>query len=59
MSKEHKPGEIADESGQYPLVGPRGGDKGREVTVVKGKPFPPTPEKDWGYGDPDLTKHKK
>ncbi len=31
----HKPGQIADDSGQYPLVGPRGGEQGREVTVVK------------------------
>ena len=55
---KHKPGEIAQNSGQYPLVGPRGGDQGREVTVVKGERFPPTPEPGMGYGTPDLTKHK-
>ena len=55
---QHKPGEIATQSGQYPLVGPRGGDQGREVTVVEGKPFPPTPEPGMGYGKPDPTKHK-
>ena len=53
----HKPGEIAKDSGQYPVVGPRGGDLGREVTVVKGEPFPPTREPGQGYGEPDKTKH--
>ena len=42
MKKTHKPGEIAKVSGQYPMVGPKGGDTGQEVTVVKGEPFPPT-----------------
>lgn len=55
----HKPGEIAKQSGQYPLVGPRGGNEGREVTVTKGKPFPPTPKPGMGFGNPDVTKHKK
>ncbi|MDA0263813.1 MAG: hypothetical protein O3A93_01675 [Chloroflexi bacterium] len=54
----HKPGETAKRSGQYPLVGPKGGDQGREVTVVKGEPFPPTPKPGMGYGKPDSTKHK-
>ena len=53
-----KPGQKAPDSGQYPVVGPKGGDKGTEVTVVKGEPLPPTPEKGWGYGSPDRTKHK-
>lgn len=56
--KLYKPGRIAERSGQYPVVGPKGGDKGYEVTVTKGEPFPPVPEKDWGFGSPDLTKHK-
>lgn len=59
MSKKlHKSGEIAPASGQYPVVGPRGGEKGYEVTVVKGEPMPPVPEKGWGFGEPDLTKRK-
>ena len=53
-----KPGQIAPRSGQYPLEGPRGGDQGREVTVVKGEPFPPTPKPGMSYGKPDPTKHK-
>ena len=54
----HKPGQIADDSGQYPLVGPRGGEQGREVTVVEEEPFPPTPKPGMGYGSPDKTTHK-
>lgn len=44
MSKKsgYKPGETAPTSGQYQIVGPRGGG-GPERTVVRGEPFPPTP----------------
>jgi len=56
MKKTHKPGEIAKVSGQYPMVGPKGGDTGQEVTVVKGEPFPPTPKPHMGYGKPDKTR---
>jgi len=44
-----KPGEKAPATGQYCVVGPRGGKVGREVTVVKGEPMPPTPRKDQAY----------
>ena len=54
--KIYSSGEIVEESGLYPVVGPRGGDKGYEVTAVKGEPFPPLPEKGWGFGEPRLTK---
>ena len=57
-SKIYKPGNIAPYSGQYPVIGPRGGHTGAEVTVVKGEPFPPTPKSGMGFGSPDLTKHK-
>ena len=40
-----KPGQKAAESCQYAIVGKRGGDTGKERTVVKGEPLPPTPEK--------------
>lgn len=43
MPKEYKPGESAPRSGQYEIVGPRGGHTGVERTVVKGEPLPPTP----------------
>jgi hypothetical protein len=52
------PGTPAPVSGQYPLQGPRGGDQGTEVTVVQGRPLPPTPHPGMGYGNPDVTKHK-
>ena len=34
-----KPGEKAPASGQYGVVGPRGGKLNKEVTVVKGEPM--------------------
>jgi hypothetical protein len=55
----HKSGEIAKQSGQYPIQGPRGGKTGEEWTIVKGKPFPPVPESGQTFGEPDLTKLKK
>ena len=54
-----KSGEISKVSGQYEIVGPRGGQTGREVTVTKGKPFPPTPQSGQGFILVDKTKHKK
>lgn len=39
----HKPGESAPRSGQYEIVGPRGGGTGKERTVVRGDTLPPTP----------------
>jgi hypothetical protein len=51
-----RPGEIAQRSGQYVERGPRGG-KGREVTVVKGEPFPPTSRPNRTYYLTDPTKN--
>jgi hypothetical protein len=56
---KHRPGEKAPVSGQYPVVGPRGGKQGTEVTSVKGEPLPPTPRPGMGYGRPDVTKHRR
>jgi hypothetical protein len=52
----HKSGQIVQQSGQYPIVGPRGGKTGQEVTATKGEPFPPTPKAGMGFGKPDRTK---
>lgn len=52
------PGTIAPNSGQYKLTGPRGGNTGKEVTAVKGKPLPPTPMKGQTYTLVDRTKNK-
>jgi hypothetical protein len=59
MSKSQKPGETARRSGQYEIVGPRGGGTGNERTVTKGEPLPPTPKPGQGYKLVDPTKHKK
>ena len=42
MNKTYKPGETAQHSGLYTMVGPRGGRTTVERTVVKGEPLPPT-----------------
>jgi hypothetical protein len=52
-----RPGETALRSGQYREMGPRGG-RGREVTVVKGEPFPPTTRPNRTYTLVDPTKNK-
>lgn len=54
----HKPGQKSDRSGQYGIVGPRGGDTGIERTVVKGEPFPPTRQPGQKYILKDPTKTK-
>ena len=58
MPKRYRPGQKAPASGQYGIVGPRGGKTGQERTVVKGEPLPPTPEKGQGYRMADRTKNK-
>jgi len=55
--KSQKPGETAQASGQYEIVGPRGGRTGEERTVVKNEPLPPTPESGQKYVLVDKTKH--
>ncbi len=60
MSEELlKPGQITPVSGQYEIVGPRGGSTGQEITSVKGKPLPPTPEPNQLLKLVDPTKHKE
>lgn len=56
--KVFKPGEAAPVSGQYEVVGPRGGERGREITGVKGKPLPPTQQPGEKYRLVDETRHK-
>ena len=57
MAKSLKPGQQAPASGQYEIVGPRGGATGQERTVVKGEPLPPTPTSGQGYVLVDRTKN--
>ena len=55
-----KPGETVSDSGQYQIVGPRGGNTGEsEVTLIKGKTAPPTPKPGQTFKLVDLTKHKR
>jgi len=58
MSKNLKPGQEAPFSGQYEMIGPRGGKTGTERTVVKGEPLPPTLGKGMQYNLVDRTKTK-
>jgi hypothetical protein len=58
MSDKLKPGTPAPESGQYKVVGPKGGDRGREITATEGKPLPPTQQQGERYILVDKTKHK-
>lgn len=58
MSKRHMtPGTPAPASGQYEIIGPRGGKTGDERTVVRGEPLPPTPKAGEGYRLVDRTKN--
>ena len=40
------------------LLGPRGGDTGKEWTVTKGEPLPPTPQPGQTYRLNDPSKNK-
>jgi hypothetical protein len=57
-SKALKPGTPAPISAQYGIVGPRGGDTGKEVTVPKGHTLPPPPKPGQTYRPVDPTKNK-
>ena len=54
----YKPGEEAPASGQYEIIGPRGGETGIERTIVKGETLPPTPDKGQEYVIVDRSKNK-
>ncbi len=57
MVKSFKPGQRADRSGQYEIIGPRGGHTGKERTVVSGEPLPPTPKPGQTYVMVDPTRN--
>lgn len=56
MSKNLKSGQKVPRSGQYEIIGVRGGKTGEEVTGVKGKILPPTPKSGQTYKLVDPTK---
>jgi hypothetical protein len=49
MTRVYRPGESAPVSGEFEIVGPRGGDTGEERIAVRGRPLPPTPRPGQGY----------
>ena len=53
-----RPGDETPTSGQYEIIGPRGGHTGDEITGVQGKPLPPTPKPGMSFLLVDPTKHK-
>jgi hypothetical protein len=55
--KFYKPGQEAPVSGQYGVRGLKGADLGREVTVTRGEPLPPTQKPGQKYILNDRTKH--
>lgn len=55
--KNLKPGQKAPASGQYELQGPRGGSTGKERTVVRNEPLPPSPGKGMTYRLVDRTRN--
>jgi hypothetical protein len=57
MPKNLKPGSKAPVSGQYEIIGPRGGKTGVERTVVRGETLPPPPGPGQAYRIADRTKN--
>lgn len=57
MSENLKPGTPAPASGQYEIIGPRGGRTGSERTVTRGEPLPPTPTAGQTYTLTDPTRN--
>lgn len=57
MTKVFRSGQTAEQSGQYEIIGRRGGRTGEERTVTEGEPLPPTPEAGQCYILVDKTKH--
>lgn len=57
MAGKLKSGDEAPRSGQYEIIGPRGGRTGEERTSTKGKPLPPTPKPGQSYRLADPTRN--
>ncbi len=58
MKRNLKPGEEAPVSGLYELIGPRGGQTGKERTVVRGEVLPPTPKAGMEYRIAERARNK-
>jgi hypothetical protein len=49
MPSTYKPGQPAPISGEFGIVGPRGGQTGQERTAIQGRTLPPTPKPGQSY----------
>lgn len=58
-NRPNRPGKDVPRSGQYELTSRSGSGLGREYTLVRGEPFPPTPSSDQSFRLVDKTKHKR
>jgi hypothetical protein len=58
-SRPNRPGKSVPRSGQYELINRAGKGAGREATLVRGEPFPPTPKSGQSFRLVDKTKHKR
>jgi hypothetical protein len=55
----YRPGQRVPASGQYAVVDRNGYPVGREVTCVRGEPFPPLRNaREFGYVMADATRHR-
>lgn len=52
-----RPGERAPRSGQYEILDRSGRGTGKERTVTRGEPLPPTPSSGQSYRLKDRTRH--
>lgn len=57
-SKHVKPGETVPASGLYGIIGPRGGETGKQRTMAKGETAPPTPKPGESYRIAERAKNK-
>lgn len=59
MKKSLKIGHAVPRSGLYDVIGPRGGNTGKQITSVKGEHFPPHGKGKVTYKLSDPAKHKR
>ena len=57
-SKRVRPGERVPASGLYQIIGPRGGETGKERTMARGETAPPTPKPGESYRIAERAKNK-
>ena len=53
-----KPGQTVPASGLYQIIGPRGGETGKERTMARGETAPPTPRPGESYRIAERARNK-